>query len=352
MPAPAPAARLSVVMPVRDAGPYLAASIESILAQSHSDFEFVIRDDGSVDGSTEALRGWAARDPRIRLFVGDRPLGPAESSNWVARQSTAPFVARMDADDVSHPDRLRRQLAVLEADRGAVLVGTLWEGIDARGRRIRPRDRWRLTRASAHAPFPHGSIMFRRDAFERAGGYRAECNFWEDADLYLRLAELGQLLVLPDVLYLHRSSGLSTRIVSPTAEVERAVDLMYRRLHGAAPAAAAEDAPAKLLPMVFVSLGSTGLWAGERPRVLRRLWRRGDLGFNRTSLAILAWALWGTVSPRSLRFALRSMIRLRDFAVRNRFRDGQAYPWRPVVPAGAGEAARPDPARLGAAGGT
>ena len=319
-----------MVMPVRDAGPYLEHSLRSILGQSLADFEFVIRDDGSVDGSTEILRDWAARDPRIRLHIGERPLGPAESSNWVVRHSTAPFVARMDADDISHPDRLRRQLAVLEAEPDAVLVGTLWEGIDAKGRRIRPRDRWRLSRSSPFAPFPHGSIMFRREAFDRVGGYRLESNFWEDADLYIRLAPLGRLLVLPDALYLHRSSGLSTRVVSPSEEVERAVDRMYRTLGGQGAAAGAE--PDKLLPMVFVSLGSTRLWAGDRPGVLGRLWRRGALGFNTGSLAVLGWALWGAVSPRSLRFVLRSMIRARDFAVRRRYREGQAYDWAPAVP--------------------
>jgi len=350
MTAAAAPARISVVMPVRDAGPYLEESIRSILDQTFEDFEFVIRDDGSVDGSTEILRDWAARDPRIRLFIGDRPLGPAESSNWVVRQSRASFVARMDADDISHPDRLRRQLAVLEADPEAVLVGTLWEGIDARGRRIRPRDRWRLSRSTPFAPFPHGSIMFRREAFERVGGYRLECNFWEDADLYIRLAPLGRLLVLPDALYLHRSSGLSTRVVSPSEDVERAVDRMYRTLGGEAADGPDRDsaaAPGKLLPMVFVSLGSTGLWAGDRPGVLGRLWRRADLGFNAGSLAVLGWALWGTLSPRSLRFALRSMIRVRDFAVRRRYRDGEAYVWAPSLAAGAaGEVGRQGAAQV------
>lgn len=329
-------ARISVVMPVRDAGPYLEQSLRSIADQSFADFEFVIRDDGSVDGSTDILRQWAERDSRIRLFVGDRPLGPAESSNWVVRHSSAPFVARMDADDISHPDRLKRQLAVLEAEPDAVLVGTLWEGIDARGRLIRPRDRWRLSRSSPFAPFPHGSIMFRRDAFDRVGGYRLECNFWEDADLYIRLAPLGRMLVLPDALYLHRSSGLSTRVVSPSQDVERAVDLMYRTLGGQAAEGPERDEAGgggKVLPMVFVSLGSTRLWAGDRPGVLGRLWRRGALGFNTGSLAVLGWALWGALSPRSLRFVLRSMIRARDHSVRRRYRDGQAYEWAPAVAA-------------------
>lgn len=320
--------RLSVVMPVRDAGPYLDASIRSILAQSYDDFAFVIRDDGSVDGSTEVLQCWAERDRRIELHVGERSLGPAESSNWVVRQARSPLVARMDADDIAHPDRLRLQAAALDADAGACLVGTLWEGIDAAGRRVRPRDRWRLSRTAAFAPFPHGSIMFRREAFDAVGGYRKECSFWEDADLYLRLAEIGRLIVLPDVLYLHRASALSTRITSPAEEVEQAVDRMYRRLAGGEGVA---DSNGKVSPMVFVSLGSTALWAGGRPRYVRRIWRRAALGFDAQSAAVLAWAAWSTLSPHTLRSALRTLIRLRDRAVRHHYLDGQAYDWRPVA---------------------
>jgi hypothetical protein len=319
-------------MPVRDAGPYLEDCLRSILDQTYQDFEFVIRDDGSVDGSTEILRQWAARDPRIRLFVGERSLGPAESSNWVMRQTEATYVARMDADDIAHPDRLRRQLAVFDSCPDACLVGTLCEGIDARGRRVRPRDRWRLTRPGPFAPFPHGSIMVRRDAFERAGGYRRECDFWEDADLYFRLAEQGRLLVLPDSLYLHRASGLSTRLVSPPSEVERAVDNFYQTMGGRGEGlAVAADGKARLSPWVFVSLGSLRLWTGESPAMLGQIWRRGALKWDFESLSILVWALWGSISPRSLRRVLSSLISVRDFAVGHRFSDGQPWSWRPTL---------------------
>jgi GT2 family glycosyltransferase len=325
------APRLSVVMPVRDAGPYLDASMESILGQSFGDFEFVIRDDGSVDGSTDRLRDWAKRDRRIRLHIGEGPLGPAESSNFVVRHSRAPIVARMDADDLSHPERLGRQFAALEGESAAVLIGTLWEGIDRRGRKVRPRDRSRLVRPGPFAPFPHGSIMFRRDAFERAGGYRRESNFWEDADLYMRMAAIGKLLVLPEALYLHRASALSTRLTSSSEQVERAVERMYKTLE------LGEEAPlaatGKILPKVFVSLGSTRLWAGSSPAVLGPLWRRADLRPDFRSLAILAWAMWGAASPRSLRFALRTLIRLRDRWVRDRVVGGEPVEWRPVLAA-------------------
>src|SRR3954447_21307048 len=83
--------QLSVVMPVHNALPYLDAAIESILGQTHSDFEFVILNDGSTDGSPERLRHWASRDARIRLIDGKGPLGPALSSQRVATAAKAPI---------------------------------------------------------------------------------------------------------------------------------------------------------------------------------------------------------------------------------------------------------------------
>jgi glycosyltransferase involved in cell wall biosynthesis len=322
---------LSVVMPVRDAGPYLDAAVQSILEQSHKDFEFVIRDDGSTDGSTQRLQDWAARDPRIKLFIGDEPLGPAASSNWVVAHSTGEFVARMDADDISHPGRLKRQLEVLQSAPDACLVGSLWEGIDERGRHVRPRDRWRLLRRSPFAPFPHGSIMYRRSAFDAVGGYRSEANFWEDLDLYLRMAKAGRLLVLTDALYMHRSSTLSTRLTSNQELVEQAVDRMYRRMSG-------HEAPpedGKVLPRVFVSLGSTRLWSGRSPMVLHRLLKRGRLRWDKETASVLLWAIWGGISPGTLRACLRSVVKLRDRSASKQVADGQAYEW--LVP-GAGPA--------------
>lgn len=314
---------LSIVMPVRDAGPYLDEAIRSILDQTFADFEFIIRDDGSTDGSTERLQYWAERDSRIKLFIGAESLGPAASSNWVVAKASAPFVARMDADDLCHPDRLKRQVEVLRERPDACMVGTLWEGIDEEGRRVRPRDRWRLSRPSVFSPFPHGSIMFRRSAFERVGGYRVEANFWEDADLYLRMASVGRLLVLPEPLYFHRASPLSTRLTSDREVVERSVDRMYRRLGGFP-----DGTDEKLLPRVFVSIGSTRLWAGRSPAVLGRLLGRGRLGLDRESAAVLIWALWGSLSPASLRFVLRLVVTVRDRSVRGRFADGSPQEWR------------------------
>jgi len=327
--------RISVVMPVRDLAPYVAASVESILSQTLTDFEFVIRDDGSTDGTREILRSFAARDGRIRLFESDSSLGPAGSSNWVVERARGDLIARMDGDDVSHPDRLRRQAAALDSFPEACLVGSLWEGIDEKGRLVRPRDRWRLAHPSAFSPFPHGSIMFRREAFDQAGGYRVAADFWEDLDLYRRLSAVGRLIVLPAALYRHRSSVLSTRIASPAEKVEASVDRMYRHVQGGD---ATPRASRKILPQVFLSLGSTRLWAGHSPAVFRRLLRRGALGWNLQSVGILGWAAWGAVSPRSLRFVLKLMVAARDRTAGRRFPDEAVYEW--VCQAGAPPALR------------
>src|SRR5690242_17061177 len=107
---------ISVVMPVYNALPFLDASINSILTQTFNDFEFVIFDDASTDGSSERLREWAARDGRIRLHESKQQLGLSGSSNAVVAQARASLIARMDADDIAHPDRLKRQLAIIESD--------------------------------------------------------------------------------------------------------------------------------------------------------------------------------------------------------------------------------------------
>jgi len=329
---------LSVVMPVRDARPFLDECVRSVLAQTFRDFEFVILDDASTDGSAEALRGWARRDARIRLVESGRRLGLSGSSNAVVREARAPLVARMDADDVAHPERLARQLAVLRAEPGVVLVGTLCEGIDAAGRRVRPRDRWRLVRASLYPPFPHGSVTFRRAAFEAAGGYREECAGWEDQDLFLRLSRLGRVVVLPETLHFYRYHVANSTGGSPVEHrarlygVRRACLAEFRAgrdyarllagaasLNGAAPRATAE---------ALYQTGAMRLWAGHPPGILGEALKPGALGLGPRALLTLALAAWGRVSPATLRLSLRLFIRARDLLAGRRVKDGSPCEWR------------------------
>jgi hypothetical protein len=141
------------------------------------------------------------------------------------------------------------------------------------------------------------------------------------------MANIGSLIVLPEVLYQHRASVLSTRLTSSRERVERAVDRMYRRARGLA----AAPAGARLLPRVFLSLGSTRIWAGRRPESLSRLLRHGALRPDVESAAILAWAAWGALSPRSLRFCLAAGVTLRDRRVRRLFADGVPWRWQPAL---------------------
>jgi glycosyltransferase involved in cell wall biosynthesis len=295
-------------MPVRNARPYLDAAVESILGQSFGNFEFVIRDDGSTDGSTERLRKWARKDPRIRLFEGER-LGPATSSDFVVREAKAAIVARMDGDDVSRPDRLHRQMQVLAERPDAVLVGSLCEGIDTADRTVSGPNR---SRRGIGAPFGHGTVMFRRNAYDRAGGYRSACDYWEDFDLYVRMARQGRLLVIEEPLYRYRYSRTSGRLTAPRIELEHAIDLMLRcrRLvergeDYEALLVEEREAARPLDPDVFLMIGYLDLWSGVRPSPLRALIDRGELRFGLRAARALLLALWAESSPRSLRLVMR-----------------------------------------------
>jgi hypothetical protein len=324
-------------MPVHNAGPYLAASVESILAQTFADFELVALDDASTDGSAGLLRDWAKRDRRIRLVESSTRLGPVGSADRVVREARAPVCARMDADDVSRPTRLAVQWEVLRANPDACLVGSLWEGIDAAGRLVRPRDRWRLVRRSSFAPFPHGSIMFRREAFDAVGGYRAACTYWEDLDLYLRMAARGRILVVPAPLYCYRFHAGSTIGGEIGVEEERAAQFMLRCLAARRAGAdyralvpeegGAHDRP-RLSPATLYFLATRRLWAGHSPGILRRLPR---LAMGRPTplwLGLLVLATVGDLSPRAVRWALRGFIRLRDALAGVAIRDGRPVEWR------------------------
>jgi glycosyltransferase involved in cell wall biosynthesis len=323
-------------MPTRNALPYLDEAVSSILGQSHADFEFVILDDGSEDGSRERLRYWAAADSRIRLIESERSLGPVGSSNLVVESARAPIIARMDADDVSTPDRLERQLELLALHPEAVLVGSVWEGIDRHGRRVREADCSKLGENGFAPPFAHGSVMFRREAFLRAGGYRREAAYWEDLDLFLRMAAQGRVLVSCRPLYLHRFSETSTRLTSALPAVEQAVDLMFRcraafergedyetLLERSAPGAGR----AKLHPYTFLSMGFISLWSGHRPRSLERLLRRGALRPDLVTSKALIWAGWAAISPLSLRKVMQWMLRMRNRRAAHRL--GETAEWRP-----------------------
>src|SRR5882672_1519228 len=301
---------ISVVMPVHNALPFLDESINSILEQTLSDFEFVILDDASTDDSLKLLREWSVRDKRIHLYEGNKRLGLSGSSNAVVAKARAPIVARMDADDIAHPDRLRRQWNVIESRPDVAVIGTLCNGIDRSGREVRPRDRWRLVRRSVYIPFPHGSAMFRRDVFDQVGGYDEKSNAGEDQDLFARMAARGLVLTLPDILYSYRYHSNNATLFNGA----RAITENHSQ-NGHALAA-------------FYMLGAMRLWAGDPPQLLQPILEKKSLKWNPKTLMIVASALWGHVSPLSLRVFLRLSIRTRDLVASVKVKDGRTYEWR------------------------
>jgi glycosyltransferase involved in cell wall biosynthesis len=323
-------------MPVYNALPYLDRSIASILNQTFDGFELVIRNDGSNDGSQDLLADWARRDSRIKLFNGNQRLGPVGSSNWVVSKASFPLIARMDADDEAHRDRLLRQFEVMQEHPDVALVGTLFDSIDKKGDTIFPSDRSLLLRKSSFAPFAHGSIMFRRDVFDRVGGYRDPCIFWEDLDFCLRCAREGRVTVLADVLYRFRYTDTSTRILADQDDFERAVDLMLRC---AGEAMAGRNYDALLLdeagrtgkkrdPLTFVFIGYQRLWVGQSTRIFKSTCRRAALSLSPSTLRALLWAAWADLNPGTLRTCMKAFKRLRDFAAREKIVTGGLYDWR------------------------
>ncbi len=301
---------ISVVMPVYNALPFLDDSISSILEQTFREFEFVILDDASTDGSLARLREWAAHDERIRVHESDKRLGLSGSSNAVVAHARATIVARMDADDVAHPKRLERQWEVIQSSPDVAVVGTLCNGIDARGREVRPRDRWRLVRRSKYIPFPHGSAMFRREMFDQVGGYDEAAVGAEDQELFTRMATQGRIVTLPDILYSYRYHANNATLFNGVRAV------------------AENHSPNGDSLAAYYMLGAMRLWAGEPPMLLQPMLKQKSVGWNPKSLLILGSALWGHVSPVTLKVFLRGSIRVRDLLAGIKVKDGKPYEWR------------------------
>lgn len=200
---------ISVLLPFRNAEAYLQQAIESVVSQSMTDWELVLVDDGSSDASASIAQ--QAKDARIRVVRGPGD-GLVAALNEGLRHCRGELVARLDADDICLPCRLRAQADYFSANPETVLLGGHVTLIDAGGSTI---GRWRLPCADRairrglgkRTCFVHSTVMFKRTVVERVGGYRSSFPHAEDLDLWLRLAPLGPLANLRDVVVRYRIHG-------------------------------------------------------------------------------------------------------------------------------------------------
>ena len=197
---------VSVVMSVYNAQDYLPAAIESILNQTFRDFEFIIINDGSTDKSGKIAQSYAARDSRIRLIEQEN-TGLTKALRCGIDLSRGELIARMDADDISMPVRLERQIAFMRANPDYIAVSSIIEHFRREGkteyfdRPVKIPETIPLLNCFANVIGGHGQVVFRRQAYDVAGGYDPAFRYAQDYDLWTRLTEHGKFGIIREPLY-------------------------------------------------------------------------------------------------------------------------------------------------------
>lgn len=195
---------------------YLQESIDSILTQTFDDFEFLIINDGSRDSTREIICSYD--DPRIRLIENEQNIGLTRSLNKGLQLAKGEFIARQDADDISEPERLAKQVAFLETYPEVALVGSWYKKIDAQGSLIGERKlpcdctqiRWDIL---FYCPFVHSAVMFRKQTFaEQIGLYNEAFLYSQDYDLWWRIARRLQVANINEYLMKLRINPLSMTV--------------------------------------------------------------------------------------------------------------------------------------------
>ena len=210
---------ISVVMPAYNGEALIGATLESLAAQTFGDFEVVVVDDCSHDGTRALIRGWP--DPRVRLIAMQENGGPVLARNRGVADARGRYIAALDQDDLCRPDRFARQVAYLDANPEILLVGTATEALY--GTRVVPMDYPARTTPMLLAwllrienPLVWSSVMIRGSAARALVPFsRPEVTYAEDFDLYQRISQLGPIARLDDRLLLYRQhdGGVSKRFV-------------------------------------------------------------------------------------------------------------------------------------------
>ncbi|MCT0209044.1 glycosyltransferase [Synechococcus sp. CS-1332] len=232
------APRVSILLPVYNGISFLKAAVESVLSQTYFDYELIILDDGSTDGSSSVLS--TLSDSRIRLIRQDN-IGLAATLNRGISVARGTYVARQDQDDLSHPDRLALQVAYMDAHQDCVLVGS-WAQIMEVDRLVErfhrhpvdePTLRYQLL---FNNPFVHSSVLLRRSALQQVGGYTTDPARQppEDYELWSRLSRIGAVANLDEILLVYREIPGSMSRIGPSPFRSRLITICAENIAAAA----------------------------------------------------------------------------------------------------------------------
>jgi glycosyltransferase involved in cell wall biosynthesis len=295
---------ISVLMPAYNATRYLREAIDSVLAQSFADFELILLDDGSTDQTPQVLKEYAWRDARIRVHGGAN-RGISQTLNDGLAMARGEFIARMDADDISLPERFAKQVRFLREHPEHVLVGSRCMMIDPEGFPICEKFDIALDHEEINAslmkmgwPLVHPAVMMRAAAVRSIGGYDVTYRTNQDHDLFLRLAEIGRLANLPEVLLKYRqhlqSVGTKKLVEDPKA---RTVFQIVKAAHDRRGIGFIEPQTGKPGPATPMELRMNWWWwslqAGNVSTARRHAW------------SMLREAPWSGTSWRAVYCALR-----------------------------------------------
>lgn len=196
--------KVTIIMPVYNGEKYLQEAIDSILQQTFKDFVFLIINDGSTDGTDKILQSY--NDKRIKIMNNEKNIGLTKSLNKGLKLARGEYIARQDADDISFPERLEKEVLFLDQNKNIALVGTYYYIINEKGRML---NTIKLLTKSEEIKigllkgnqFGHGSVMFRAECIKEVGYYREELGPAEDYDLWLRISDRYNMENIPEPLY-------------------------------------------------------------------------------------------------------------------------------------------------------
>jgi len=221
---------VSVLLPAFNAERYISDAIQSILQQTHSNFELVVVDDGSSDRTGAIVEAYCAKDSRVRLIQKENG-GIVSALNRGLLECSHDLVARMDADDLAHPDRLRRQVERMQLDMTIIACGTSVELFGSRtGDITYPKgDRDCRRMLLLYPCFAHPSVVFRRSLFPTPVTYRTEYEYAEDYELWTRAALFGKLCNLTEPLLRYRTHPDQTSTTRRKLQISRHAEIAARQ---------------------------------------------------------------------------------------------------------------------------